>query len=56
MIVIMTIMIMLILVIMIMIIMMIGGECRTWHWGHEDQLDKVITHNIHDSDYDYCDD
>ena len=26
-------------------------DCRTWHWGHEDQLDKVITHD-RDNDYD----
>ena len=45
-----------IMIIVMMIFMMIGGECRTWHWGHEDQLDKVITHDIHDYDYDYRDD
>ena len=32
--------------------MMIGGECRTWHWGHEDQLDKAIIHDDND-DYEW---
>ena len=27
-------------------------DCRTWHWGHEDQLDEVITHNRDNDDYD----